>query len=124
MTTKRRYLISAAILAACVGIALGVLVMLPPQPGVTKANFDRIEKRMTRAEVEAIFGRPEDFALTGAALSEVTGKNDYCVVSWHVGERGVGAHISFVSERVEHPSWDGPAESLSSKLRRWLRLPK
>jgi len=43
MTRKRRYLISAAVLVACVCIALGVLAMLPPRPGLTKANIDRIE---------------------------------------------------------------------------------
>ena len=42
--------------ALCVGIALGVLAVLPSGPGVAKANFDRIELGMTKAEVERIFG--------------------------------------------------------------------
>ena len=42
--------------ALCVGIALGVLAVLPSGPGVTKANFDRIEEGMTRAEVDELFG--------------------------------------------------------------------
>jgi hypothetical protein len=47
MTKKRFYLISAAILVACIGSTVGVLAMMPPRPGVTKANFDRIEVGMT-----------------------------------------------------------------------------
>jgi len=42
MTKRKRYAISAAVLAACVGIALCVLAMLPTRPGVTKAKFDSI----------------------------------------------------------------------------------
>ena len=57
---KRLILASATVLAlAC--IVLATLAMLPPRPGVTKANFDRIKIGMTTMEVEAIFGESTEF---------------------------------------------------------------
>jgi hypothetical protein len=55
-TPKNRWLLLGLLLACIVGVVLIVLVLLP-RPGVTKENFDRIQNGMTRAEVEAIFGR-------------------------------------------------------------------
>jgi hypothetical protein len=57
---KKRLLISAGIVAACGGAILAALALLPPRPGVTKANFDRLEKGMTIEEVEAIFNFEPD----------------------------------------------------------------
>src|SRR3954453_6773717 len=55
---------------ACVGLfVVSILVAIvacvvvetsPPSPGVTAANFDRIENGMILAEVEAIYGRTPD----------------------------------------------------------------
>jgi hypothetical protein len=55
---KKWWIIAAATIAGCIGLVLGVLTLLPPRPGVTKENFDRIEVGMARAEVEALFGAP------------------------------------------------------------------
>src|SRR5690242_17913612 len=63
MSPKRRILFSAGFLAACVCATLAVLALLP-EPGVTKANFDRIEIGMTQAVAEGIFGRPSTRTLT------------------------------------------------------------
>ena len=62
MTIKR--LILLASLPLMIAVALGVLAMLPPGPGVTKANFDRIEKGMTTAQVKEIFGGTHVVILT------------------------------------------------------------
>src|SRR5262245_40054353 len=56
---KKRYVICAAIFAACVCLALVALALLPPS-GVTKANFDLIEEGMREEEVIAIFGKQAD----------------------------------------------------------------
>jgi hypothetical protein len=48
MTTTKRLLLIAALLLIVAAVILGVLSLLPPDPGVTKANFDRIEKGMTQ----------------------------------------------------------------------------
>ena len=55
---KRRIIILSLAFVALVGIVLGVVGMLPPRAGVTKANVDRIEKGMTKAEAQEIIGRP------------------------------------------------------------------
>src|SRR4051794_15943965 len=54
---KHRYLICIAILATCACLGLGVLSMMPGA-GISKRNFDRIEKGMTLAEVKVILGEP------------------------------------------------------------------
>jgi hypothetical protein len=114
MTRKRRYLISAAVLAACVGIALGVIAMLPPRPGVTKANFDRIEKGMTRAEVNEVFGQ-EGWSYSIPRLRR-----------FHIWRHQDGAHatLSFHDGRVTSMGWQHSTETIPDKLRRWLHLPK
>ena len=55
---KKWWLITAAIVVACVGLLVAIPSLLPPHPGVTKENFDRIKEGMTRAEVEASLGKP------------------------------------------------------------------
>jgi hypothetical protein len=50
MTKKRMALL--AVLPVTVAVVLGAVVMLPPRPGITKANFDRIQEGMTLAEVD------------------------------------------------------------------------
>jgi hypothetical protein len=57
MTRKRRYLISAAVLAACVGIVIGVAWFnTTPEPSVTLMDFRRIKLDMSVSEVNGIFG--------------------------------------------------------------------
>jgi hypothetical protein len=58
MTKNRMALIAVFLIA--IAVILGALVVLLPRPGVTKANFDRIESGMTKTKVEQIFGRPSD----------------------------------------------------------------
>ena len=56
---KKRYLISAGVLAVCVCLTLAVLALFPARPmkpEVTRANIHRIEIGMTRAEVDAVLG--------------------------------------------------------------------
>jgi hypothetical protein len=53
---KRRYYAIAGLFPACFCVILALFAILPPRPGVTKANFDRIEVGMTLPEVEAILG--------------------------------------------------------------------
>jgi hypothetical protein len=53
--TKKRLLLIAVLPLIIVG-TMGVLALLPPSPGITKANFDRIEQGMPRGEVVQILG--------------------------------------------------------------------
>ena len=56
---KARWILVAGLLVLAVLVGVGIFVpsLLPPSPGVTRANFDRIEDSMTFTEVEAICGR-------------------------------------------------------------------
>ena len=54
---RRRKLIAAVGL-----VAVGAFVMWPRMDRITRENFDRISKGMSRAEVEAILGPPGDYS--------------------------------------------------------------
>jgi hypothetical protein len=110
MTRKRRYLISAAVLVACVGVALGVMAMLPPSP-VTRASIDRIEKGMTYAEVKAIFGEPFKVDADGGTWQHADG---LVVFVWIADDRVFDTGFFQIH----------PTETIPDKLRRWLHLPK
>jgi hypothetical protein len=119
MTKKRRYLISAVVLVACVCIALGVVAMLPAS-SVTKANCDRIEKEMTHAQVKQILGE----ATVARALSPS--------IDWarYDDDKGKACiHVIFENGHVDRAYWNGfglhdPPETIPDKLRRWLHFPR
>jgi hypothetical protein len=118
MTRKRRYLISAAVLAACVGLALGVLAMLlPPQPGVTKANFDRLEYGMSKATVVEIFGR-EPAHLPGA------GKRDSDQVYLMSRDDGAFVMMIFADGALTEMFWTDSSETFPNTISRLLNLPR
>ena len=111
MTKKRLVLIAAVPLT--IAVALGVLAMLPPSPGVTKANFDRIETGMTLAEVEAIFERKGVLGWSGEGVS---------IYSWEAYD-GSSASVEFSNDCVDVSAWTDPNETFLDKIRRWLHLP-
>jgi hypothetical protein len=124
MSKKRRYLISAAVLAACVCIVIGVLAMLPPQTGVTKANFDRIEKGMTEKTVEEMFGgecqtfwRYETRVFFGHPAT----KQD--ILTW-IGEDRSRATIVFDQDRLTKKTWTQGDESAFEYFKRLIRWPR
>jgi hypothetical protein len=100
MKEKRLLLIASAI-AAVVGVTLGVLALLPPRPGVTKENFDRIKEGMTRAEVEAIFGEPPN-----SRIWNIFEKGDGGLFEWDNAYSGDSARITLDGEgRVVTREW-------------------
>jgi hypothetical protein len=137
MTKKRLLLIAAVPLV--IAVILGVLAMLPPSPGVTKANFDRIEKGMTVAEVEGIFGgEGEEGEVTRddkALIAEILGqeferdgkspkvRGDLRVCRTWGANDGSGAQIEFVDDCVVDKHWFDSHETVLDKIRRWLHLP-
>jgi hypothetical protein len=114
MTKRKRLLLIAALLAA-VAVTLGVLVMLPAmlrlQPGVTKANFDRIKIGMTQAEVEEIFGQKGVPLWSPRALLWASDDGSEVEVDFGV----VGC--------VQTKIWVSSNEPILDKIRRWLHLP-
>jgi hypothetical protein len=110
MTRKRRYLISAAVLAACVCIVFGVLAMLPAS-SVNKENFDRIQDGMTQEEVKAILGEPRPYPIAG--------------ISFWICDGGAELYIAFDDQKnVKDKLFVPSNETLTDKLRRWLNLPE
>jgi hypothetical protein len=118
MMRTNRFLLIASLPLAIV-VALGVLAMLPPGPGVTKANLDRIQQGMTLADVEELFG-PED--LFGPREKYNLEHYDGVVyIDWHAYD-GSTATIRFVHNRVTGKSWQDSDETIVNKFRRWLRI--
>lgn len=59
MRKRRSFIVAAA--AGGLMVAVGcVSLTATDQPGVTRANFNRVREGMSRGDVEAIFGRPCD----------------------------------------------------------------
>ncbi len=58
----RKWILLAAFVASIVMLASTGAYVLWPQPDrITKANYERIEEGMTRAEVEALLGPPGNY---------------------------------------------------------------
>jgi hypothetical protein len=64
---RRRKLL--VVLAGLAVVAAGVVVLWPRPDRITRENCDRIRPGMTRAEVEAILGPPDDYR-TGLGESD------------------------------------------------------
>ena len=94
---------------------------MPPTPGVTKANFDRIEIRATNQEVERIFGEPGIMRSMDGGVA--AWESSYF---WRASD-GSSARIDFVcglqiGERVTEKRWSPSAETIPEKLYRWLQF--
>ena len=124
MTTRKRLLLSAPLLAVLVCMVLIALAMLPAKPGVTKANFDRIEIGMTKEEVDSFFGPPPM-----APIRTPNAPGGETVWLWR--SHHVDVEINFRDSRVTEggkvvggkvvtKTWEGREESLTEKIRRWL----
>ena len=111
--TKKRWFIATALLATCAGLTLAVQALLPPSPGVTKANFDRIEVGMTKSEVEVRFGRVSE-------RLQVTA--DGLVCEWWTSP--AGSTVIAFDERgaVAEKRWLEQEQSFFQRIRAWLRL--
>jgi hypothetical protein len=57
---KKWWLALAALIVIALLLAIGVPLLLPPTPGVTYANYSRLEKGMPREDVHAILGTPSN----------------------------------------------------------------
>ena len=117
MMTKKCLALIAILLLTIIAI-FGVLAVLPPRPGVTKSNFDRIQKGMTPAEVEAVFG------VKPLPVLHVSGAGNNQRLFWH-GDDGAMASVYFINgsiERVEDQVWSPSEETILDKIRRWFHL--
>ena len=113
MTTKRLLLFAS--LPLTIAVTLGVLAilpaMLPHRPGVTKANFDRIQIGMTKAQVAEIFGETQP-------KSAKEGVVDWVLVT----DDGSMAVIGFFDDCVTDKTLNDSPETFLDKIRRLLHL--
>lgn len=112
--TKRRLLLIAS-LPLTVVVTLGVLAMLPSddRPGVTKANYDRIKRGMTKAEVEEVFGETSDLGMR---------LNSAITYEWRHTD-GSCAEVTFsLGGLAARKQWHDSNESFLDRIRRWLHL--
>ena len=102
--TKKRLLLIGGFLAACVCLPLGVSLMMTDNgPGVTKANFDRIEEGMTEDDVTRILGRPAYLSTPVSSPLPQTIRRAY----WQGdGEKKVS--VTFYDEGAMGRSWEAP----------------
>jgi hypothetical protein len=114
---RKRYCISAGIMAAFVCLALAVLAALPPGPGVTKVNVDRIEEGIRLDEVEAILGRTADGDLS--IHEELDG--DIQAPMWLNSDKSC-AIVVLRDGTVTSARWHESTETLTQRVRRWLHL--
>jgi hypothetical protein len=117
MTMKRLLLI--AVLPFTIAVTVGALAMLPPRPGVTKANFDHINAGMTESEVEAIFGRKAE--RRDVCYGNSAGMGAGVLALW-AGEDKSGAFVWFANDGVDDKNWINSKETVVEKIRRRLHL--
>src|SRR4051812_40760672 len=112
--TRKRYLAVAGLLAILVGagFGLGMILMPPDEPGITKANFDRIEKGMTRAEIIAILGK----------CQYRMGSDKKGAYLWTNSKEIIVTGVYFTEDSANDMFWNPPEETNFEKLCRWLRL--
>jgi hypothetical protein len=114
--TKKRWIVQA-MLEACAFLTLVVLALLSPEPGVTKADFERIEDGMTRAEVEDMLsGTGKRLTRHNIIISVTPRTKTYIIVYFDDADRIIGK-VWGPPENV----W-APAETFLQKLRRLLHL--
>jgi hypothetical protein len=115
--TRRRLLLIASLPLAVV-VVFGVLAMLPARPGVTKANFDRIEVGMATTDVENLFGVAGD----AIAFGNPPRPRDQAYSLYWFANDGSVAWVRFADDRTTDKKWEQSRETTIGRIRRWLRL--
>jgi hypothetical protein len=107
---NRRRILCLAL--AAVALTLGLVVLLPPSPGVTAANFERVQMGMTLAEVDALMTREG---------TEGTGDHRTTLAIWYTRSGTVCGRIIFERDakgewRVMRKDWSEPPDTLLDRL--------
>ena len=118
MKRKRWFAVGLFVIIACTGTATVAAL----RNNVTQENYERIEEGMTKAEVEKIFGSKGKLGeyqyFSSPNLVRMIWKG-------HDGTACVVFENDMVakSERIPIKGWSSHSdESISTKIRRWLRI--
>jgi hypothetical protein len=119
--TKLRWLAVAGILV-CLGLALPFTLPTPPLvPGVTKANFCRIQEGMTKAEVEMLLGRQGSSSIRFIEGTERGPSPPNECKAWIEDKFVIG--VSFNQDGIViDKEWCDLREGAFQQLCRWLHL--
>jgi Na+-translocating ferredoxin:NAD+ oxidoreductase RnfE subunit len=123
MTWKRRLaVIGLFVVLVCIGVGLAMMLTPDHRPGVTRANFDKLEVGMNKTQVLELLGTTSE-SVHGGGLGGGIWQ------SW-VGKDGSTASISYSVRhirrgewRVESVCWHDSRETNWQRVRRWLRIP-
>lgn len=112
---KKRLLISAAMLGVSAFLALGVFLLLRDRSDVTEANCKRIEKGMTKAEVEAIFGELKPV---------LTWNGTDGLLAWHSADGAAVVQFDLDGNVIDavwfENLFESPTDSVWSRIRHWV----
>ena len=111
--SKKWWLAIVLLVVLAVLLAIGIPALLPPPPGATYANYSRIEKGMTRGEVEALLGEPR--------VNERI--DEHAQITWR-NEDGDRINVDFDKNGlVMGSAWNGREENRTSLERLRDRVP-
>jgi hypothetical protein len=125
---RRWGLAGALVLLTC---AASVVILLPPRPGISRANYNLIREGMTRAEVETVFGGPpgnySQFPDREAGLWAIDpddpalGRPDFIGREvWIAADLAVTVWFDERQRAVKKAARDNPRRSFADRLRAWL----
>jgi hypothetical protein len=123
--TKKRWIVLAGMLAAGGCLTLAVLALLPPRPGVTRANFERIEHGMTLEEVEKILGgEGPDSPVLGPLDMNMKTSGPVTELHWVHPDRTTLVAVDFDGDNrvVRKWYWEESPPTFMQKLKRLLHL--
>src|SRR5262245_50193020 len=118
---KKCWIAACVILVIGIALAFALPALLPPTPGVTYANYSRIEKGMTRAQVVQLLGEPNKLEGFRRTLHErETGARS---MFWHTAEDDTVEVVLDGVGLVELMAWNGISDDRTGLEKLRDRLP-
>jgi outer membrane protein assembly factor BamE (lipoprotein component of BamABCDE complex) len=121
--SKKTWVAIAALVALAVALAIGLPLLLPPAPGVTYANFSRLEYGMTRDGVEALLGKPNFKHHGHIDLHFGIGMPLGPEWSHWKSDTEDIVSISFAGDRIASMTWNGNEDDRTGMAKLRDRLP-
>ena len=116
---KKWWFSIAALFALAVALVIAIPMLLPPTPGVTYANYSRLEKGMTRRQVEDLLGKPNGQALPWIAF-EGSGRDENS--HWHHEDDTLSIRFD-ENDCVVDTMWNGQSDDRNGLEKLRDRLP-
>lgn len=126
MSTRNKRRLAITVAALLLGSALGVYFLAQPTPSVTYANFSRLDKGMSRDEVEGYLGKSNSVRgrQVGSGSMEVLDVFAIDLLNepgWSNWQNDAGDFVSIQfnkNDRVSQMTWNGWSDDRTS----WEKL--